>query len=67
MQTVEHAEVAADKADALVLNGDVAGAWETISAASRSWPEDNKLNRLFANLSARATDFVSAINKGSGC
>jgi hypothetical protein len=47
----------------LILNGDVDGAWETINAASKDWPDDNKLNRLLADLSGRATEFVAAVNK----
>ena len=55
--------MASEKANALILNGDVNGAWETIKQASRDWPDDNKLNRLLADLSGRATDFVTAVNK----
>ncbi len=63
LEKVANAETASEKANALVLNGDVYGAWETIQRAARDWPDDNKLNRQLADLSGRATDFVAAINK----
>jgi len=63
LEKVQKAEMASEKADALILNGDVDGAWETISQASKDWPDDNKLNRLLADLSGRATNFVAAVNK----
>ena len=63
LEKVQKAEMASEKANELILNGDVDGAWETISAASKEWPDDNKLNRLLADLSGRATDFVAAVNK----
>ena len=63
LEKVQKAEMASEKANALILNGDVDGAWETVSQASKDWPDDNKLNKLLADLSGRATDFVTAINK----
>jgi tetratricopeptide (TPR) repeat protein len=63
LDKVAKAEAASEKADALVLNGDVYGAWETIQQAAADWPDDNKLNKQLADLSGRATDFVAAINK----
>jgi hypothetical protein len=63
LQKVQKAEMATEKANALVLGGDVYGAWELIEQASKDWPDDNKLNRQLADLSGRATDFVAAINK----
>lgn len=63
MVKVQKAEMASQKANMLVMNGDVDGAWETIEAASRDWPDDNKLNKLLADLSGRSADFVSAVNK----
>jgi hypothetical protein len=55
--------MAEEKANMLVLNGDVDGAWETIELAAKDWPDDMKLNKLLANLSGRSADFVSALNK----
>ena len=60
---VQKAEIASEKANALILNGDVNGAWETITQAAKDWPDDNKLNKLLADLSGRATDFVAAVNR----
>jgi tetratricopeptide (TPR) repeat protein len=63
LEKVQQAELASEKANALILNGDVDGAWETVSEAIREWPDDNKLNKLLADLSGRATDFVAAVDK----
>lgn len=63
LEKVQKAEMASEKANELILNGDVNGAWETITQASKEWPDDNKLNKLLADLSGRATDFVAAVNK----
>jgi hypothetical protein len=60
---VQNAEIASEKANMLMMNGDVDGAWETIEAATKDWPDDLKLNKLLADLSSRSADFVSAINK----
>jgi hypothetical protein len=60
---VQKAEMASEKANMLVMNGDVNGAWETIEIAVKDWPDDMKLNKLLANLSGRSADFVSALNK----
>jgi hypothetical protein len=60
---VQKAEMASEKANLLVMNGDVDGAWETIEMAAKDWPDDLKLNKLLADLSGRSADFVSAINK----
>jgi len=63
LEKVQAAEMASEKANALVLNGDVNGAWETIEQAAKEWPDDNKLNKLLADLSGRATEFVAAVNR----
>jgi tetratricopeptide (TPR) repeat protein len=63
LEKVEKAEMASEKANALVLTGDVNGAWETIQQAAKDWPDDSKLNKTLADLSGRVTDFVAAINK----
>jgi tetratricopeptide (TPR) repeat protein len=63
LEKVQKAEMASEKANLLVMNGDVDGAWETIEAATKDWPDDMKLNKLLADLSGRSADFVSAINK----
>jgi tetratricopeptide (TPR) repeat protein len=63
MTKVQNAEMASEKANLLVMNGDADGAWEAIESAVNDWPDDVKLNKLLANLSTRCADFVSAINK----
>jgi tetratricopeptide (TPR) repeat protein len=63
LEKVQKAEMASEKANVLILNGDVDGAWETIKEASKDWPQDNKLNKALADLSGRATEFVAAVNK----
>ncbi len=60
---VKNAEMASEKANLLVMNGDVSGAWETVENATKAWPDDQKLNKLLADLSGRDADFVSAVNK----
>jgi hypothetical protein len=60
---VEKAEMASEKANMLVMNGDVDGAWETVESAVNDWPDDVKLNKMLASLSTRCADFVSAIDK----
>ena len=61
--SVKDAEIASEKANVLILNGDNFGAWETIELASTKLPDDKKLNKLRADLSGRSAEFVSAINK----
>jgi hypothetical protein len=60
---VQKAEMASEKANLLIMNGDVDGAWETIEIAAKDWPDDMKLNKLLADLSGKSADFVSALNK----
>jgi len=60
---VQKAEMASEKANLLMMNGNVDGAWETIKIAAQDWPDDMKLNKLLANLSGKSADFVSALNK----
>jgi tetratricopeptide (TPR) repeat protein len=63
LEKVQKAEEASGKASALVLNGDVYGAWEVIQQGVKDWPDDNKLNKQLADLSGRASNFVAAIDK----
>ena len=60
---VTKAKMAEEKANMLVMNGDINGAWETVETATKDWPDDTKLNKLLADLSGRSADFVSAVNK----
>jgi len=63
LESIRDAEVAAEKANTLMMNGDVFGAWETIELASANLPDDKKLNKLRADLAGRSAEFVAAINK----
>ncbi|CAN5469657.1 hypothetical protein BH09VER1_BH09VER1_26320 [soil metagenome] len=61
--SIKDAEIASEKANTLILNGDAFGAWETIELASANLPDDKKLNKLRADLAGRSAEFVNAINK----
>jgi hypothetical protein len=63
LDKVGKAKMAEEKANMLVMGGDVDGAWETIESATKDWPDDVKLNKMLADLSGRSADFVSAVNK----
>ena len=63
LEKVRDAEVATEKADLLARNGDSCGAWEAVETAAKGWPDDGKLNKLRAEMSIKAAEFVSAINK----
>jgi hypothetical protein len=63
LMKVQKAKIAEEKANMMVMNGDIDGAWETIQLATKDWPDDMKLNKLLADLSGRSADFVSALNK----
>jgi tetratricopeptide (TPR) repeat protein len=63
LDKVRIAETAIEKATLMESNGDVDGAWETVQAAVKDLPDDNKLNSLRADLSAKGADFVAAITK----
>lgn len=60
---IKNAEIAVEKANTLMMNGDSAGAWEAIELASKDLPDDKKLNKMRADLSGRSAEFVAAINK----
>jgi len=63
LEKVGKAKMAEEKANMLVMNSDINGAWETVDLATKEWPDDTKLNKLLADLSGRCADFVSALNK----
>lgn len=63
LEKVKNAEIATEKANLLVMNGDFQGAWETLQLAVKAWPEDNKLNRLLTGLTSKCPEFISALNK----
>jgi hypothetical protein len=60
MQVIETALIQAQEIE---KRGDFAGAWESAERAFRSYPNDNKLNQVRANLTTRAADFVHAIRQ----
>jgi hypothetical protein len=60
---IKNAEIAVEKANTLMMNGDGFGAWESIELASKDLPDDKKLNKMRADLSGRSAEFVSAISK----
>jgi len=63
LESVKNAEVASEKANLLVMNGDTFGAWEAIELASANLPDDRKLNKLRADLAGRSAEFVASVNK----
>ena len=63
LEKVRDAEMATEKANLLARNGDSCGAWEALEAAAKGWPDDGKLNKLRAEMSIKAAEFVSAINR----
>jgi tetratricopeptide (TPR) repeat protein len=63
LTVIKDSEVASEKANALLLNGDVVGAWETVELAAQNLPDDQKLNKLRADLSGRSAEFVNAISR----
>lgn len=63
LESIKNAEMASEKANLLMINGDFFGAWETIELATANLPDDKKLNRLRADLSGRSAEFVTSINK----
>lgn len=63
LEAVKKAEMASEKANVMMMNGDFFGAWETIEMAAMDLPDDKKLNRLRADLAGRSAEFVAAVNK----
>lgn len=63
LEKVKNAEMASEKASAMMMGGDPYGAWETVELAAVDLPDDKKLNKLRADLSGRSAEFVSAVNK----
>ena len=60
MATVEGAIL---KAKEIAGRGDPAGAWESVEAAQKEFPNDTELNQLRAALTTQAADFVQTLNK----
>lgn len=51
------------KAKEIAGRGDPAGAWESVEAAQKEFPNDTELNQLRATLTTQAADFVQTLNK----
>jgi hypothetical protein len=62
LEKIKHAEIASDKAAELQAAGDACGAWEAVELAAKELPDDNRLDSLRAELSAKAAEFVAAIS-----
>jgi hypothetical protein len=60
MATVEGAIL---KAQEIAGRGDPAGAWESVQAAQKEFPDDSELNQLRATLTTQAADFVQTLAK----
>ncbi len=58
MQTVEAALM---RSSEIAKRGDFDGAWETVEHASKTFPDDSKLNQARANLTTEAAEFVHTI------
>ena len=63
LEIVQAAELALEKAKLLERNRDPFGAWEVVEIASENWRDDPDLNRMRADLSVRASEFVSSVSK----
>jgi hypothetical protein len=51
------------KAKEIAGRGDPAGAWESVEAAQKEFPDDTELNQLRASLTTQAADFVQTLAK----
>jgi hypothetical protein len=63
LNKIKNAEIASEKANAMMVSGNAVGAWETVEIAAKDLPDDRKLNKLRADYSSRSPEFVNAINK----
>ncbi len=63
LQQMAAVEGAIIKAKEIAQRGDSAGAWESVEAAQKEFPDDTELNQLRADLTTRAADFVQALNE----
>jgi Tfp pilus assembly protein PilF len=63
LEKVKAAEIAYEKASLMDRGRDPFGAWETLELASEDWPEDSKLNKMRADVSVRASEFVASVSR----
>ncbi len=65
LQQMAAVEGAIIKAKEIAQRGDSAGAWESVEAAQKEFPDDTELNQLRADLTTQAAGFVQALNQAS--
>ncbi len=63
LQRMAAVEIAILKAKEIAARGDAAGAWESVEAAQKDFPDDTELNQLRATLTTQAADFVQTLDK----
>jgi len=63
LQRMAAVEGAILKATEIAGRGDPAGAWESVEAAQKEFPDDTELNQLRASLTTQAADFVQTLAK----
>ena len=63
LQGMAAVEGAILKAKEIAGRGDPAGAWESVEAAQKEFPNDTELNQLRATLTTQAADFVQTLAK----
>jgi hypothetical protein len=63
LQRMAAVEIAILKAKEIAARGDAAGAWESVEAAQKEFPDDTELNQLRATLTTQAADFVQTLDK----
>ena len=63
LQGMTAVEGAILKAKEIAGRGDPAGAWESVEAAQKEFPDDTELNQLRASLTTQAADFVQTLAK----
>jgi hypothetical protein len=63
LQGMAAVEGAILKAKEIAGRGDPAGAWESVEAAQKEFPDDIELNQLRASLTTQAADFVQTLAK----
>ena len=63
LQGMTAVEGAMLKAKEIAGRGDPAGAWESVEAAQKEFPNDTELNQLRASLTTQAADFVQTLAK----
>lgn len=63
LEEVKEIDIAIIRAREMEKRGDFAGAWESAERSYQSYPDDNKLNQLRADLTTKASEFVHLVRK----